>query len=95
MASAKILALTINYGSSKQFWKEIRLNLETRQAGHRFLKWYVARVQKDLGQIFENCRTSATCISVPERLTVVLHTKKFVQYKLKHLFGDETCVAEI
>jgi len=43
-----------------------------------------------LGQIFDACR-----ISAPKWLAVIVNTKKIVQYRLKHLFGAETSVAEI
>jgi hypothetical protein len=47
------------------------------------------------GQIFYACRISVTPISAPKWLAAIVNTKKIVQYKLKHLFGAETHVAEI
>jgi hypothetical protein len=48
-----------------------------------------------IGQSFATCCFSATHISGPKSLKVVVNTKKMFSSKTEHLFGAATCVAEI
>ncbi len=47
------------------------------------------------GENFDACRISATPISAPKRLAIVLHTKKCSMLSETYIFGAEICVAEI
>jgi hypothetical protein len=46
-------------------------------------------------QFFYACRISAMRISASKGLTVEVNKNIFLQYQTKHLFGPETCGAEM
>jgi hypothetical protein len=47
------------------------------------------------GQIFDAFRISMTRVSAPKKLESCTKYKHFLYYKMEHLFGAETRVAEI